>query len=145
MSNSRIIVCSVCSESKSFLLGGGFAYEQTFENLFVNFLNAEEKLKVARWTAEFKSKKILKRVVFKETALFCDSCQTIDPCLFWRIDFRSTQANPLYLLAERTCAKCGNRGRPMDIYDIQTINARCSKKDCGVTLHEVKDLGLHWD
>lgn len=145
MSNSRAIVCSICKESKSFFLGGGFAYEQTFENLFVNFLNAEEKLRVARWTAEFTTRKIIKRVVFKETALFCDNCQTIDPCLFWRIDFRSTPTAPIYLLAERTCLKCGNRGRPMDIYDAQTINARCSKKDCGVTLHEVEDLGIHWD
>ena len=81
------ISCKKCDASTGVFEGHGMRYVQNFENLFLNYMDENDRLSFARHVPSGSSNRV-QRCSFAQTPLRCEKCLFITSKLVWRIEFK---------------------------------------------------------
>jgi hypothetical protein len=82
------ISCKKCGATAGVSEGNGMRFAQTFENLFLNYMDEAERVSFARQISD-ESVKDIDKCTFSKEALRCEKCLAITSRLVWSIAFRN--------------------------------------------------------
>lgn len=131
------IFCKACGSSAGVSEGVGMRCRNTFEDLFMNYMSKDDRVRFAVSLPELHTNSI-KRCTYTETPLRCPKCLTLTSTVTWSVELREGWNC-------KSSSKCGSCSAELETFTFPGEGEfRCQCWACGSDTLNV-ELEALWD